>query len=334
MEKIKIGVLCPSEIAFRRFLPALQQSQYFEYIGVAVAAAGEWFGEPTPEQKEAEQAKAQKFADSYAGKIFKGYGELLNDQDVEAVYVPLPPALHYNWAKKALLAGKHVLLEKPFCTNMQDTEDLLNLAAENHLAVHENYMFVYHSQLTWIREHMAEIGELRLIRIDFGFPFRGANDFRYNRELGGGALLDCGGYTLKLAGYFLGNSARITTSQLNMQPEFGVDIGGSATFTNDQGLTAQVAFGMDNSYKCSLELWGSKGTLYTNRVLTAPVGYEPQVIIKTVDKEQVYTLPADDSFGKSIAYFGECIENEAQRIEHYAEIRQQAQLVAEIRERK
>lgn len=332
MNKIKIGVLCPSEISFRRFLPALQQSSVFEYVGVAVAEASEWFGEPTSEQVDAEQAKAQKFVDSYGGKIFVGYGELLNNPEIGALYIPLPPALHYDWAKKALLAGKHILLEKPFCTNMQDTEDLLNLAAENHLAVHENYMFVYHSQLEWIREHIAELGELRLIRIDFGFPFRGANDFRYNRELGGGALLDCGGYTLKLAGYFLGGSAQITTSQLNMQPKFGVDIGGSATLVNDQGLTAQVAFGMDNSYKCSLELWGSKGMLYTNRILTAPVGYEPQVVIKIGDNEPVYTLPADDSFGKSIAYFGECIEDEAKRIAHYAEIRRQAQLVAAIRE--
>ena len=193
MDKVKIGVLCPSEIALRRFLPALQQSKAFEYAGVAVAAGGEWFGEPALEQVAAEQAKAQKFVDSYGGKIFAGYGELLNNPEIGAVYIPLPPALHYEWAKKALLARKHVLLEKPFCTNMQDTAELLRLAAEKHLAVHENYMFVYHSQLDWIREHMAELGELRLIRIDFGFPFRGAGDFRYNKELGGGALLDCGG---------------------------------------------------------------------------------------------------------------------------------------------
>ncbi len=333
MDKVKIGVLCPSEIAFRRFLPALQQNTYFEYVGVAVAAGGEWFGEPALEQVAAEQAKAQKFVDSYGSKIFAGYGELLNNPEIGAVYIPLPPALHYEWAKRALLAGKHVLLEKPFCTNVQDTEELLRLAAEKHLAVHENYMFAYHSQLEWIKEHMEDIGELRLIRIDFGFPFRGANDFRYNKELGGGALLDCGGYTLKLAGYLLGDSAKVTTSQLNIQPKFGVDIGGSATLTNAQGLTAQVAFGMDNSYRCSLELWGSKGTLYTNRILTAPVGYEPQVILKIGDNEQVYTLPEDDSFGKSIASFGECIEDNAKRVEHYAEIKRQAVLVAEIRDR-
>ena len=120
-------------------------------------------------------------------------------------------------------------------------------------------MFVYHTQLDWIRKKISEgtIGEVRLIRIDFGFPFRGANDFRYNKALGGGALLDCGGYTLKLASLFLGDSAKVTASQLNGKDGFEVDIYGSATLTNNEGLTAQVSFGMDNSYKCSLEVWGS-----------------------------------------------------------------------------
>lgn len=315
---MKLGILGTSDIALRRFLPALSKQKYFAYAGVAT--------------RDISSPKAEQFKQQFGGDVYASYADLLADDSIGAVYIPLPPALHYEWAKKALLAGKHVLLEKPFCTNVQDTNELLGLAAEKHLAVHENYMFVYHSQLDWIKEHMAEIGALRLIRIDFGFPFRGANDFRYNKELGGGALLDCGGYTLKLAGYFLGGSTQITTSQLNMQPEFGVDIGGSATLVNDRGLTAQVAFGMDNSYKCSLELWGSKGALYTNRILTAPVGYEPQVTIKIGDNEQVYTLPADDSFGKSIAYFGDCIGSDAKRIDHYAEIKRQAQLVAEIRE--
>ena len=315
---MKLGILGTSDIALRRFLPALSKQKYFAYAGVAT--------------RDISSPKAEQFKQQFGGNVYVSYAELLADDSIGAVYIPLPPALHYEWAKKALLAGKHVLLEKPFCTNVQDTNELLGLAAEKHLAVHENYMFVYHSQLDWIKEHMAEIGALRLIRIDFGFPFRGANDFRYNKELGGGALLDCGGYTLKLAGYFLGGSTQITTSQLNMQPEFGVDIGGSATLVNDRGLTAQVAFGMDNSYKCSLELWGSKGALYTNRILTAPVGYEPQVTIKIGDNEQVYTLAADDSFGKSIAYFGDCIGSDAKRIDHYAEIKRQAQLVAEIRE--
>ena len=328
--KIKIGVLCPSEIALRRFMPALMKCEGFEFAGISSASSEEWFGEPTGELVEIERSKAKKFTDSYGGRLFESYNELLSSPEIDAVYIPLPPALHFRWAKRALENGKHVLLEKPFTTALADTEELLKIAKENGLAVHENYMFVYHSQLDWIKNKLPEIGEIRLIRIDFGFPFRGTNDFRYNRDLGGGALLDCGGYTVKLAGLFLGMTAKITASQLNTKSGFDVDIYGSATLTNSDGLTAQIAFGMDNSYKCSLEIWGSEGTIYTNRILTAPDGFEPVVAVKKGNEEQQFTLPADDTFEKSIGFFKDCIDNAEIRTEHYKTIYRQSQYIKEI----
>lgn len=328
--KIKIGVLCPSEIAFRRFMPALMKCENFGFAGISSANAEEWLGEPTDELVETEKSKAKKFTDSYGGRLFGSYNELLSSSDIDAVYIPLPPALHYKWAKKALENGKHVFLEKPFTTALADTEELLKIAREKSLAVHENYMFVYHSQLDWIKNKLPEIREIRLIRIDFGFPFRGANDFRYNKELGGGALLDCGGYTVKLAGLFLGDTAQITASRLNTKSGFDVDIYGSATLTNADGLTAQIAFGMDNSYKCSLEIWGSEGTIYTNRILTAPDGFEPVVTVKKGNEEQQFTLPADDTFAKSIEFFKQCVDSAGTRIEHYKGIHSQSKLIGSI----
>lgn len=328
--KIKIGVLCPSEIALRRFMPALMKCEDFEFAGISSANAEEWFGEPTSELVELEKSKAKKFTDNYGGRLFESYNELLSSPEIDAVYIPLPPALHFKWAKKALENGKHVFLEKPFTTALADTEELLKIAKEKNLAVHENYMFVYHSQLDWIINKQPDIGEIRLVRIDFGFPFRGANDFRYNKELGGGALLDCGGYTVKLAGLFLGETAKITASQLNTKSGFVVDIYGSATLTNDNGLTAQIAFGMDNSYKCSLEVWGSEGTIYTNRILTAPDGFEPVVTVKKGNEEQQFALPADDTFAKSIKFFKKCVDSDEIRVQHYDEIRRQSANIEEI----
>lgn len=333
MDKIRIGVLCPSEIAFRRFMPALQKAAGFEYVGIACAADEEWFGERSEQLSAAERKKAEGFFEGYGGRIFGSYNELLTCKDIDAVYIPLPPALHFKWAKKALLNGKHVLLEKPFTAALRDSEELISLAKKKSLAVHENYMFVFHTQLDYIKKQLAqgEIGDTRLIRIDFGFPFRGAEDFRYNKALGGGALLDCGGYTLKLAGIFLGDTARVVTSHLNGKSGFEVDIYGSATLVNDDGLTAQVSFGMDNSYKCSIEIWGSKGTIFTNRILTAPDGYEPTVTIKTADGERTQTLPPDDTFRKSIEYFGECIASERIRAAHFDEILRQAAAVEAVK---
>lgn len=335
MSKIRIGVLCPSEIAFRRFMPALKTLDEFEYIGLSTATEREFSGADSDDVRPSGLEKAEKFAAEHGGKIFRGYESLISSDEIDALYIPLPPALHFKWAKKALENGKHVLLEKPFTTSLADTEELISIAEKQGLAVHENYMFVYHTQLDWIREQIngGVIGDVRLIRIDFGFPFRGAEDFRYCKALGGGALLDCGGYTLKLASLLLGDSASVTESQLCGKEGFEVDIYGSATLKNDDGLTAQVSFGMDNSYRCSLDIWGSTGSIYTNRILTAPAGYKPVVTIRNANGEKTVELPTDDTFKKSITAFAECVADMDKRKAKFTEIIKQGRLV-DIFERK
>lgn len=324
----KIGIICPSEIAFRRFLPALKEAGCFEYAGVAIASKDEFVG-ATDEILAKEKAKAQTFVDSYGGKIYEGYGTLIRSAEVDAIYLPLPPGLHYKWAKGAVAAGKHILVEKPCTISLATTEDLLKDADAKGLAAHENYMFAFHAQLEAVNEIVksGEIGDVRLYRVSFGFPMRTQNDFRYNKALGGGALLDCGGYTLKYASMLLGPTAQIKYAQSNYIDGFGVDMYGSAAMVNNEGVTAQIAFGMDHNYKCELEVWGSKGTIYTNRILTAPAGFVPEVVIRKGNEEEKRNLPADDAFKKSILHFCHCIENEEVRKTNYQTLLRQAKLV-------
>lgn len=335
MKKVRIGIICPSEIAFRRFMPAIQKCENAEYIGVAHANAKEWFGGRTPDESviQNEAKKAQTFADTYGGNVFDSYEALLASPDVDAIYLPLPPALHFKWAKAALECGKHIFVEKPSTTAAGDTENLLHLAASKHLAVHENYMFAFHKQIAEIQDIIASgrIGEVRLYRIAFGFPQRAKNDFRYSKALGGGALLDCGGYTLKLAAMLLGESARVAYSHLNYTDGFDVDIYGSAALVNDEGVTAQLSFGMDNSYKCELEVWGSKGFLRTGRILTAPDGYKPTAEITVGNETETVKLSADDTFGKSIEHFCKCVNDGKAREENYKAILKQAELVEKVK---
>lgn len=329
----RIGVICPSEIAFRRFLPALKEAGCFEYAGVAIASKEEFIG-ATDEILDKEWAKAQTFVDNYGGEVYEGYNTLINSTDIDAIYLPLPPGLHYRWAKEAVLAGKHILVEKPCTTSIDNTEDLLKTAKGKRLAVHENYMFAFHDQLEAVNAIVksGEIGDVRLYRISFGFPMRAQNDFRYNKALGGGALLDCGGYTLKYASLLLGPTAKMKYAQSNSIEGFNVDMYGSAALVNDDGVTAQVAFGMDHNYKCELEVWCSKGTLYTNRILTAPAGFTPEVLIRKGNDEERRTLPADDAFKKSILHFSRCIEDADVREENYRSLLKQAMLVEEFKE--
>jgi len=338
-KKIRIGIICPSEIALRRFMPALQLVDGFEFIGIGVCTEQERFGTNFPcdeivkEILKAEYDKAQVFIDQYGGKIFDGYETIVKTPEIDAIYIPLPPALHYKWSKMALENKKHVLVEKPSTTSAEDTKNLTQSADWNNLALHENYMFIFHDQLTAINDIIAsgEIGDVRLYSIKFGFPLREINDFRYNKALGGGALIDAGGYTIKYATILLGETTKIVCAQMNYTDKFEVDVYGSATLVNNEGTTAQIAFGMDNNYKCELEVWGSAGCLTTGRILTAPGGFIPQVTIRNGNIDKVRDLPADDSFLKSIQKFEHCIKNKNERIENYKFIEKQAELIDEFK---
>lgn len=225
------------------------------------------------------------------------------------------------------------MIEKPSTICHADSCDLVRIAEENELAFHENYMFIYHDQIRALREIIdsGEIGSVRLMRADFGFPLREKNDFRYSKNLGGGALLDAGGYTLRLATLLLGNTAHVEAARLCRIPGYEVDMYGCAQLSNEKSETFQVAFGMDCEYRCSLEVWGSQGKLTANRIFTAPDGFRPMAYIEHAGVSKEIQLPADDSFGKSIQAFLAEISNEAQRKKSYEDIITQARLVEELR---
>ena len=329
---IRIGIICPSEIAFRRFMPALQKVDNCVFAAIAIASPQEWFNDISivssdeiASQQDRELTKAQGFIDQYGGEVIVGYEHLVSSNKIDAVYIPIPPALHYHWAKMALVYGKHVFVEKPSTTSLAETDELIAIASKKSLALHENYMFVYHDQIKALDDVVksGEIGDVRLYRITFGFPRRSHNDFRYNLNLGGGALLDAGGYCIKYANYLLGDTAKIVTAKLNYLPEYDVDMYGSATMVNDQGLTVQLAFGMDNDYKCEIEIWGSRGTITSNRILTAPVGFEPTFTIKKNQEYETRTLPKDDTFLKSIRRFENCVNDDFIRKQNYSILHKQ-----------
>lgn len=313
---MRIGILGTADIAFRRFLPALKKCPEVAYAGVASR---------TPE-------KAARFVETFGGQAYPSYDALLADKTIDTVYVPLPPALHYIWGRKVLKSGKHLFMEKPFTTSLKDTEALLSLAQEKGLVVHENYMFLYHSQLTYIKKMIAggALGDIRLYRMTFGFPKRAESDFRYNKALGGGALLDCGGYPVRLALELIGESARVSQARLLQSNGYEVDLYGNAVLENDGGLCAQISFGMDNAYQCQLEVWGSKATLTAPRIFTAGADFRPQVVLRTSSEETKIELEQDDQFLHSIQRFQTCMTDCLQN--GFTDIYRQARIISMIRE--
>lgn len=313
----KIGILGAADIAFNRFLPALEKVQGVQCAGVA---------SNSPD-------KLRRFVDKYNIHVYESYDEVIQDENVDCIYVPLPPVFHYEWAKKALLAGKHVFLEKPSTISAEQTRELVGLAGSMGLVLQENYMFQYHAQLADIEKIIAsgELGKLRLVRTSFGFPRRAGGDFRYIKELGGGTMLDNGGYTIKLINRLLGRSTRLVASRLDYDEETGVDIFGTAEFMNADGVLAQAAFGMDCQYQCSLELWGSKGRLTTGRIYTTPDGFVPTALIETGAGSRSIELASCDAFEESIKMYLRAVDDDGLRADMAQELVRQAEFVDAVR---
>lgn len=313
----KIGILGAADIAFNRFLPALEKVRGVQCAGVA---------SNSPD-------KLRRFVDKYNIHVYESYDEVIQDENVDCIYVPLPPVFHYEWAKKALLAGKHVFLEKPSTISAEQTRELVGLAGSMGLVLQENYMFQYHAQLADIEKIIAsgELGKLRLVRTSFGFPRRAGGDFRYVKELGGGTMLDNGGYTIKLINRLLGRSTRLVASRLDYDEETGVDIFGTAEFMNADGVLAQAAFGMDCQYQCSLELWGSKGRLTTGRIYTTPDGFVPTALIETGAGSRNIQLASCDAFEESIKMYLRAVDDDGLRADMAQELVRQAEFVDAVR---
>ncbi len=317
MERLRIGVVGCANIAQRSVIPAIKSLEGFRLVAVASRTI----------------SKAEECGRRFECDSVHGYQALLDREDIDAIYLPLPTGLHEEWILKAIEARKHILAEKSLALTAISAEKMVLAAQRAGVLLMENFMFPYHSQHAWVRRQIEEsaIGEIRQFRAAFGFSGFPKGNFRNDPALGGGALLDAAGYTVKAAQLFLGSGLTVQSASLAVHPEFGVDYFGSAQLTNEKGLTAQVAFGFDNFYQCNYEVWGSKGKLSVLRAFTPPHDFAPTVVLEQQNHREEFRLPADDHFKNVLVEFHRAIEALDHETHHVACL-QQAILLQEIRD--
>ena len=139
--------------------------------------------------------RGRQFADKAKIPVAYGsYDELFADSSLQAVYIPLPNSEHKDWTIKALQAGKHVLVEKPFALNGEDAQAMVDAAVESGLGLMESFNYRYHSRTLKALEilNKEELGKLRFGNCCFSVPLENPDDFRLVPELGGGPRYDLG----------------------------------------------------------------------------------------------------------------------------------------------
>lgn len=191
--------------------------------------------------------KAKEFAEKYSvNKVYDNYNEIFNDPNVDIVYISTPHNFHYEYIKKAVMSGKHVLCEKAITINDTQLKEIRSLAEEKNVIV-EEAMTIYHMPLyRKISEIIKSgaIGKVKMVQVNFGSckEYDVKNRF-FNKELAGGALLDIGVYAVSFARYFLESKPKkiLTTAQYF---ETGVDEQSGIIMSNDHGQLAVIALTM------------------------------------------------------------------------------------------
>ncbi|MGG2463928.1 Gfo/Idh/MocA family protein [Streptomyces sp. RGM 3693] len=290
---LRIGVLGLASIARRRMLPAMAACPDIQITALASR----------------DPHAAAKAAAQYDCHAAPHYTALLAREDIDAVYIPLPAALHATWTRAALHAGKHVLAEKPTTTSATETRDLLSLAAARGLVLAENVMFLHHAQHATVQRllHDGAIGELRSFTAQFSIPKLADDDIRHRPELGGGALADVAIYPLRAALHLLGEDLDVVGAALTYGAGRHVETAGAALLHSATGITAHLTFGLDHAYRSWYEVCGSTGRIVVNHAFTPPADHAPLLRIERgTDTEELH-LPPDDQVTNTLTAFAAAI---------------------------
>lgn len=207
---LNFGILSTAKIGRDHLVPAIQQAEGARLEGIASRDGG----------------RAAKMADHFnAPQSFDSYEAMLESKDIEAVYIPLPTSQHVEWAHKAILAGKHVLVEKPLALKAIEINKLIKARDKAGVVVSEAYMVTYHPQWLKVRELLKKgtIGTLRHIDASFTYFNTDAGNMRNQVELGGGALPDIGVYPTVCARFATGLEPVSANASVEYDPTFKTD---------------------------------------------------------------------------------------------------------------
>lgn len=244
---IRWGILGTAGIARAAVAPAIHASRHGTLLAVASRSA---------------QSSERFAADLGIERTYGSYDALLTDPDVEAVYIPLPNALHAPWTIRAAEAGKHVLCEKPLALSAAECRVMQSAAELHGVRLVEAFMYRYHPRTVRAIEHVrsGSLGPLRTIRSTFSFVVRRADDIRLDAALGGGALMDVGCYCVNVTLAMAGRSPR-TVQAVSIRHPGGVDRSLAATLAFDDDLVAQFTCSLDAARTESFEVIGRDGRL-------------------------------------------------------------------------
>jgi predicted dehydrogenase len=235
MKKVKWGILSTAKIGVTKVIPALLQASNCEVVAIA--------------SRDINKAKSVA-AQFNIAKAYGSYEELLADEEIDAVYNPLPNHLHLPVTLEAMKAGKHVLCEKPIGLNKHEAETLQKeTSLHPELKVMEAFMYRFHPQWIKAKELVdnGTIGKVKNIQSFFSYKNVDPNNIRNKSDIGGGGLMDIGCYCISFPRFILGKEPVEVSGNSVFDKEFKTDVVTSGTLFFEEDVTA--------NFTCSTQLF-------------------------------------------------------------------------------
>jgi xylose dehydrogenase (NAD/NADP) len=287
------GILGPGFIATRAVIPAIQKVSNSHVLAVA----------STNEERSREVALRFDIERSYSD-----YQTLLDDPDVDVVYIALPNHLHREWTIRAAEAGKHVLCEKPLAISAAECDEMIAACQQANVLLMEAVMYRFHPRMLHLKQMLVarELGDIRFLHTAFSFNFDAPGNYRAYRHFGGGALLDIGSYCVNSARWLIGSEPDSSKAVISYCHET-IDLNTSAVLCFGKDVSAHIQCSFDAAEHQTIEVVGTTGAV------TAPVAFtawREDTTILLIQRGSAFELkefaPADP-YQLMVEHFTSCV---------------------------
>ncbi|WKN43875.1 Gfo/Idh/MocA family protein [Tunicatimonas pelagia] len=289
MQVVKFGVLGVSGFFKKKIAIPTAKSPLIKWQGIASRSL----------------ERSQEAADAYGiTNAYGSYEELLADEAIEALYIPLPNHVHAEWIKKAADAGKHILCEKPIALSAQEAQEAVEYAEAKGVKVMEAFMYRFHPQWQHALEliRMREIGNVQLVQTFFGYTNADANNIRNQSDKGGGALYDIGCYAISVSRFLLQAEPQRVLSLLTEHADFKTDILSSGTLDFGEAR-AQFTVGTQTFPYQQVTVHGSGGVISIEIPFNTPADVAARVTVTTsIGTREVKLSPTDQYIAEFEAF--------------------------------
>ncbi|HET7578079.1 MAG TPA: Gfo/Idh/MocA family oxidoreductase [Bacillales bacterium] len=294
-EQVRWGILGNANIARKALVPAIKDAKNAELTGIASRSG---------RAKEAKEELGFR-------KSYDSYEALLSDPEIDAVYIPVPNALHAEWTAKAAEAGKHVLCEKPAALTAEEAQQMIEACRKADVLFMEAFMYQFHPQHEKVKSIIAsgEIGQVKLMRSRFAFKLADLENVRFDRQLGGGSLYDVGCYCIHSSRYILGAEPIKAYARAHIDPKFEVDLTATGVLTFENGIQALFDCSFETVPGEHYEVIGDKGSIRVQGPYRPDKNEDGKgrIIILDANGETREERVSGDSYTLQVEHFSQCV---------------------------